>query len=113
MYAIGLEIGKLNPVEGFLLIRRDLAAIAEQFETCEICRRDIEMSREFDFYMLRAKAARSQWAGKQRWHALTTYARFQVNIIRGVLKWVPEIKWAILLAGLGIAAITLHFLSML
>jgi len=105
--------GSLDPVTALLVLRRRVGFIAEQFEGCGVCRRDIVMSEEFDQYMIDAKQARLTWVGKRRWQALKMYARFQVNIVRGIFKWVPENKWLVLFAALGITALIEHFLRLL
>jgi hypothetical protein len=113
MYALGLETGKLDPVTGFLLMRRDLAGIAERLEKCSVCRRDLRMAAQFDIYMIQAKEARTRWVGKRKWAAFKMYARFQTNIIRGILLWVPEVKWLIFAVGIAAAALTLKLLGLL
>jgi len=108
-----IAAGTLDPVTALLVLRRRVGFIAEQFEGCVVCRRDIVMSEEFDQYMIDAKQARLTWVGKRRWQALVMYGKFQVNIVRGIFKWVPEIKWLVLFAALGITALIEHFLRLL
>lgn len=111
----GMQIasGSLDPVVALLVFRRRIGFIAEQFESCEICRRDIVMAEMFDQYMIDAKQARLSWIGSRRWQALKMYFKFQVNIVRGIFKWVPEIKFLVLFAGLGLTALILRFWGLL
>ena len=105
--------GSLDPVVALLVFRRRIGFVAEQFESCKICRQDIVMAEEFDQYMIDAKQVRLSWIGKHRWEALKMYGKFQVNIIRGIFKWVPEIRWLILFASLGVTALILRIWGLL
>lgn len=111
----GMQIasGSLDPVVALLVFRRRIGFIAEQFESCKVCRQDIAMAEEFDQYMIDAKQARSTWVGKHRWQALKMYLRFQGNIVRGTWKWVPEIKWLIFAAAMALTVLIEHFLRLL
>lgn len=86
--------GSLDPVVALLVFRRRIGCIAEQFESCDICRQDIIMAETFDQYMIDAKHARLSWVGKRRWQALKMYAKFQWSILHGAWFWAikPSMK---------------------
>ena len=86
----GMQIaaGVLDPVIALLILRRRIGFVAEQLESCEVCRRDIQLGEEHDQMMINGKQTREEYRTGNRWRALVMFAKFEKNVLRACIKWV-------------------------
>jgi hypothetical protein len=89
-----------DPVIALLILRRRIGFLAEQFEGCPLCRKDIELGEEHDQYMIDAKQARMTWVRGRRREAARMYWKFQSSVLRGIWMWVVKPWFGYLLSRL-------------